>query len=347
MSLGPPFDDADSSDRLRLGLGIGAAALLLFFAGFAILASERSLGDALTIHVDVTRIGTLNTGAVLRLAGEPIGEVVAIRGRRGTDEPTRTPQIDIELRLQRKFRERVRRNSTIVTVNPTLLTEAQLEVGPAWNGEAPGEPVQEGDHVRGVDPADMNVLLLRVYRSLEDALRETKELSPDWNEFSSALSSLSNHVAETMPTTELLRLAVHTERARRLAVALRDKLQAAEADGAPARVRGLYDTGKPLVTELTRLENQLEVLGTRARDFDTALAPRRGDLARAAQIVRTTTELGQRANADIKALIWLYENGRGTLGGFNRDIQIFDELKEMHRILKRESWRVIIKRKPR
>ncbi len=62
MSLGPPFDDADSSDRLRLGLGIGAAALLLFFAGFAILASERSLGDSLTIHVDVTRIGTLNTG---------------------------------------------------------------------------------------------------------------------------------------------------------------------------------------------------------------------------------------------------------------------------------------------
>jgi hypothetical protein len=68
---------------------------------------------------------------------------------------------------------------------------------------------------------------------------------------------------------------------------------------------------------------------------------------RVAQIVRTTSELGQRANADIKALIWLYENGRGTLGGFNRDIQIFDELKEMHRILKRESWRVIIKRKPR
>lgn len=347
MSLGPPFDDADSSERLRLGLGIGAAALLLFFAGFAILASERSLGDSLTVHVDVTRIGTLNTGAVLRLAGEPIGEVVAIRGRRGAAEAGEEPPIDIELRLLRKYRDRVRKNSTIVTVNPTLLTEAQLEVGPAWGGAAPGEPVQEGDHLRGIDPADMSVLLLRVYRSLEDALHETKELSPDWNEFSNALSTLSGHAAETLPAAELLRLAVHIEKARRLAIALRDKLNAAEAETAPARVRGLVDSGKPVVTELTRLANQLELLQTRVRDFDAALAPRRTDLTRISAVFRTTAELGQRAGADVKALIWLYENGRGTIGGFNRDIQIFDELKEMHRILKRESWRVLIKRKPR
>ncbi len=347
MSLGPPFDDAKSSDQLRLGLGIGAAALLLFFAGFAILASERSLGDALTLHVDVTRIGTLNTGAVLRLAGEPIGEVVAIRGRRGDPGGDRQPAIDIELRLLRKYRERVRKNSTIVTVNPTLLTEAQLEVGPAWDGAAPGEPVQDGDHLRGVDPADMSVLLLRVYRSLEEALHETKELAPDWNEFSSALSTLSGSVADTLPATDLLRLAVHIEQARRLSSALRDKLKAAEAETAPARVRGLYESGKPLLAELSRLSNQLEILQARARDLDAALTPRRSDLSRIASLFRSTAELGQRANADLKALLWLYENGRGTLGGFNRDIQIFDELKEMHRILKRESWRVIIKRKPR
>ena len=106
-------------------------------------------------------------------------------------------------------------------------------------------------------------------------------------------------------------------------------------------------TAKPLVNELSRLALQLDALQTRARDFDQALGTRRGDLARIAQLVRSTSELGQRASTDVKALIWLYENGRGTLGGFNRDIQIFDELKEMHRILKRESWRVIIKRKPR
>ena len=221
MSLGPPFDDADSSDRLRLGLSIGAAALLLFFAGFAILASERSLGDSLTIHVDVTRIGTLNTGAVLRLAGEPIGEVVAIRGRRAPPsphaspatpaaEPQAEPMIDIELRLLRKYRERVRRNSTVVTVNPTLLTEAQLEVGPAAAGGA-RRGGAGGDHLRGVDPADMSVLCCASIAALGDALRETKELSPDWTEFTGAMSTLSGHVSETLPTTELLRLAVHAE----------------------------------------------------------------------------------------------------------------------------------------
>ena len=349
MSLGPPFDDAESSDRLRLGLGLGMAALLLFFAGFAILTAERTLGDSITIHIDVARIGTLHAGAPLRLAGEQIGEVVAIRGQRGEAEFStgNAPLIDIEVRLLRRFRERVRRNSTIVTVNPTLLTEAQLEVGPAWNSEPPGEAVQDGDRLRGVDPAEMSLLILRVYRSLESALRETKELAPDWHDFGGALSTLAAHVRETMPATELLRLALHIERARRVTIALRDKLQAAEANTAPARLRALYESGQPFVRELSRLATQLEALQARISDLQTALSARSADLQRIETLFRTTVQLSERVRGDTQALLWLYENGRGTLGGFNRDIQIFDELKEMHRILKRESWRILIKRKPR
>lgn len=349
MSLGPPFDDADSSERLRLVLGMGMAALLLFFAGFAILTAERSLGDSLTIHVDVARIGTLHTGAPLRLAGEQIGEVVAIRGQRGDAEEATgsAPRIDIEVRLLRRFRERVFRNSSVVTVNPTLLTEAQLEVGPAWNGEAPGPPVQEGDHLRGVDPAEMSLLLARVYRSLEAAMHEANDLAPDWHDCGSALSTLAAHVRETLPTTELLRLALHIEQARRGIIGLRDTLQAAEAETAPARLRALYEGGKPLVAELSRMAGQLELLQSRVQDLQSALAARSADLKRIEAMFRTAMQLSERVRSDGEALLWLYENGRGTLGGFNRDIQIFDELKEMHRILKRESWRVLIKRKPR
>jgi phospholipid/cholesterol/gamma-HCH transport system substrate-binding protein len=349
MSLGPPFDESESSERLRLGLGVGMAALLLFFAGFAILAAERSLGDSLTIHIDVTRIGTLHAGAPLRLAGEQIGEVVAIRGQRAEAEISTgtTRPIDIEVRLLRRFRERVRRNSTVVTVNPTLLTEAQLEVGPTWNGEAPGEAVQDGDHLRGVDPAEMSVLLARVYRSLEAAMNEAKDLAPDWREMGGALSTLATHVRETMPTAELLRLALHIEQARRRIIALRDTLQAAQAETAPARLRELYATGKPLLAELSRFAGQLEALQVRVQDLQAALAARKSDAQRIEALLRATVQLSERVASDSQALLWLYENGRGTLGGFNRDIQIFDELKEMHRILKRESWRVIIKRKPR
>lgn len=349
MSLGPPFDESDSSERLRLVLGLGMAAVLLFFAGFAILAAERSLGDSLTLHIDVTRIGTLHAGAPLRLAGEQIGEVVAIRGQRAEVERTAGPEprIDIEVRVLRRFRERVRRNSTVVTVNPTLLTEAQLEVGPPWNGEAPGDPVQDGDHLRGVDPAEMSLLLVRLYRGIEAVLHEAKDLSPDWHDVGGALSTLAAHVRETMPTAELLRLALHIERARRGVIHLRDTLEAGEADTAPERLRRLYDSSRPLAVELSRFASQLEALQVRVLDLQAALTARRGDLQRIETLVATTVQLGERVRKDSQALLWLVENGRGTLGGFSRDIQIFDELKEMHRILKRESWRVLIKRKPR
>lgn len=363
MSLGPPFDDSEGSDRLRMGLGGAAAALLLFVAGFAVLTAERSLGDAITIHLDVARTGTLHTGAPLLSAGDAIGEVVAIRGRRrdatptlGTVPPTldaappfapQAPSIDVEIRLLRRFQDRVRRNSTIVTVNPTLLTEAQLEVGPPLAGAAPAEPIHEGDHLRGIDPADMSILMLRVYRSLEEALRETRDLAPDWTEFQAATSTLSADIGQTLPPADTLRLALHFAQARSAVLSLRDKLRQNEADTAPARLQTLNDTTRPLLAEVTRLAHQLETLEARTRDFQTALSPRTRDLQHAVTQFKHATDLASRAQADVQALVWMFENGRGTLGGFNRDIQLFDELKEMHRILKRESWRVIIKRKPR
>ena len=46
---------------------------------------------------------------------------------------------------------------------------------------------------------------------------------------------------------------------------------------------------------------------------------------------------------DARYLIHLFDTGQGTLGGFNRDIQLFDELKDVHRILKQQMHRVLLK----
>ncbi len=52
---------------------------------------------------------------------------------------------------------------------------------------------------------------------------------------------------------------------------------------------------------------------------------------------------GERLTQDAQYLLHLFESGQGTLGGFNRDVQLFDELKDVARILKQQLHRVIIK----
>ncbi len=342
MSLGPPFDD--SGERLQLGVGAATGAVLLFATVFALLAAERPLGDSISVHVLASRPGALNTGAPLRVAGQPIGEVVAIRGqplRSGTDA---APAVDIEVRLQKQFRDRVYRNSTIITVNPTVLTEALLEVGPPAGGVAPEHPVEDGDRLRGSDPADIDQLLLKLYLSMESLLAQTRDLRLEWTEFRRSTGALSTRIAQSLPADELLRAGLNAAAVRQTAAQLAKKLRDIDLDQNTASLRLLSKSVGPLVQELDRLAQAFALLQNRANAIAGALGPRQPELLRTIAGLRKSIALENQAERDLDWLLHGFQNGRGTLGGFNSDIQLFDELKEIHRILKHQSWRMLIKR---
>lgn len=336
MSLGPPFDD--SGERLRLGLGAAATAVLLFVTFAAVLLSDRPLGSSVTVHLMVRRPGALHTGAVVRLAGEQIGEVLAIR-------PTRRDQVDIEVRIKESYRAWVAKNSTFVPVNPTLLTEAVLEVGPPADGAAPGPPIADGDQLTGVDPADLDSLLSTIYVSTELILAQARELGPEWQELVASFGTLGHSLEDTVDSAARLRIAVQGARTLLSGRHLVRTLDKAGVVGLPAELALLDKKGAPLLDELTRLAAATELLATRAEELRSTFAPRRPELERAQAAFEKSVELGKLTERDARALVDGYLAGRGTLGAFYRDVLIFDELKETHRILKRESWRLFIKKK--
>jgi ABC-type transporter Mla subunit MlaD len=342
LSLGPPFDD--SGERLQVGLGAAAAALLLFVGTFAILTAERPLGDSLRVHVMVARPGSLHTGAIVEVAGETIGEVVAIRGQPATGGPTDLAPVDIELRIQQRFQSRLRRNSTIVAVNPSILTEALLEVGPPAHGAAPSPPVTDGETLRGVDPADIDQFMRKLYLSLEAVLREGRDLRPDWQDFTGAVAATATTLDRQLPAELLLRLGLHGTQARLALERLSDSLHRADVAAAPAELQALLATTTPLIDQLLSLARQADSLQSRVHDLTVSLEPRQRQLSRAIAGLGSASRDAQQIVHDAQLLQSDYLNGRGTLGGFQRDIQLFDELKELSRILKRESWRILIKR---
>ncbi|MFO0573221.1 MAG: hypothetical protein U1A78_04415 [Polyangia bacterium] len=370
MSLGPPFDE--SGERLRLGLGAAAAALLVVTTAVALLSADRSLGDSLRMAVLVQRPGSLHAGAQVRVAGLQIGEVVAIRGHgRGQDRgqapgpwPQRSlspaacrtlrasrlvarptpPAVEVELRILRRHADRVYENSTFLPVNATLLTEGMIEIGPPAHGAAPGDRVRDGSRVRGVDPADLDDLLATVFCSTEQVLADARELRPDWLELTAATRALLGRLQQAVEPTQLLRVQLQTSRAFAAARALHAKLARAEATRAPAAAQALASVVQPLVPQLVALGAQLELLQERSAALSAELGPRRARLAQLPDEARRLQATGERIEADGRALYRLIESGAGTLGGFQQDLQIFDELKEVHRILKHKIWRVLLKK---
>lgn len=354
MSLGPPFDH--SGERLRLSLGAAAAVTLLVVIGVALLAADRSLGESVTVHMLVQRPGALHTGAVVRVAGEQIGEVVAIRGYRPSGglkdgpgpgpsaEPGAEPSVDIELRLRKRWASQVYENSTFLPVNPTVLAEALIEIGPPPQGAAPGAPVTADQRVRGVEPADIDQLLRKVYLSIELTLQQARDLSAEWTEVNAAIGALSARLALSLPDT--LRIQVQGAAARQGIEQLLATLRAGHVDELPELGRQLDRSLTPLGRQLGLLAEQGELLQTRARELGVALGPGpQADLRRAIAQLGAALTAGQKLEADARFLIRHVESGRGTLGGFNQDMQIFDELKDMSRIIKQQSWRLLIKRR--
>ena len=354
MSLGPPFDP--SGERLRLILGAATAVTLLVVIGVALLAADRSLGESVTVHMLVQRPGALHTGAVVRVAGEQIGEVVAIRGYRASHglkdgpgaepsaEPSTEPSVDIELRLRKRWAGQVYENSTFLPVNPTVLAEALIEIGPPPQGAAPGAPVTADLRVRGVEPADIDQLLRKVYLSIELTLLQARDLSAEWTEVNAAFAALSARLSLTLPDT--LHIQVQGAAARQGIEQLLATLRAGHVDELPELGRQLDRSLTPLVRQFQLLAEQGELLQTRAREVGVALGPGpQADLRRAIAQLGAALNAGQKLEADARFLIRHVERGRGTLGGFNQDMQIFDELKDVSRIIKQQSWRLLIKRR--
>lgn len=351
MSLGPPFDA--SNQRLHLLLGAVTALLLLFLVAVALLLADHTLGKSLTVHLLVHRSGQLYVGAEVQLAGERIGELTAIRRfRPRAGDPKelqdREPLVEMELRIVRRAGGRLPKNATFLARNPTLLSPAVIEVGPPESGAHKDVPLSDGDYLIGIDPPDLDQLLSSVYLSVEAILREARELRPDWEEAVAAFSALSQRINRVSTEGQVARIGLHGQQTLQLLRGLRRRLDAAGLVTMPATLATLQTDLEPLISQATQLGHKTELLQDRVGELLLLFGPRRRrDLDESLRGFRAAVSSSQRAAEDAQFLVRYFESGRGTLGGFQRDIQIFDELKEVHRILKQQLHRVIVKpRKP-
>jgi len=347
VSLGPPFDAGNQ--RLHLLLGGVTVLLLAFLVAVALLTADHTVGKSLTVHLLVQRSGQLYAGAEVQLAGERIGELTAIRRYRprpndSAELQRRGPLVELELRILRTPAAKLVQNATFLPRNPTLLSPAVIEVGPPERSANPGLPLSDGEYLLGIDPPDLDQLLSHIYVSVETILHEARGLRPDWEEAAAAFSSLGQRLGKVTEAGQVERIGVQGAAALLMLRSLESHLKTAGIEQAPADIEQLQTTLQPLISQATQLHKKTALLQDRLGELQLLFGPsRRHDLEVSLRNFRAAVKSGERMSEDAKYLLRLFESGRGTLGGFNRDIQLFDELKDVHRILKQQLHRVIIK----
>jgi phospholipid/cholesterol/gamma-HCH transport system substrate-binding protein len=299
-----------NEDRQAVRVG-GVVLLVLGLAVAAVLALQgRHLGRGIRLHVQMARVAALQVGAKVRLAGLVLGGVEDIRltGHGAT----------IDLWIEARHAWLLRQTTDFFISQEGLLGEPYLAIAPRPGSDEPGPALAAGATVRGVDPPQMDQLLATSYHNLEAITTMFREGMPERQALRTALDDLSRTLdgLEAPPWSALGRLA--------------------------AAARGYGALRAPVVPPL-RLPADLRprldaIAAAAARVAATTDDPRAVRLAIALAGAGALADRARAALAAADALRALVASGRGTLGAFLKDVEIFDEMKEMTKTMKRQPW---------
>ena len=327
--------------QLRVGALIVAAAVLL--GGFVVLLGGVSFSKGQRLFVDFDFSGNLQAGAPVKISGIKVGKVeeVAFWGGKMDEQVKRRVQVRATVWVEDRARESIREDAEFFVNTAGVLGEQYLEIAP---GDFNKPAIDFSRPVRGVDPPRTDLIVSRLYELLDSVtslLRDDKDVIRDF------LKSGSSMVR----TLDAILKENHEEIARLLANV--DKLTG-EASGLLTSVRGGVGDASQLRKTLENIEaisasvrrdiDPLLVKAKRALDgVDSATAAigpeEKRKIGRALDELVVVGDKVQGLTSDAQALVADIKKGKGTAGALIVDPQIYDDLKELVRDLKRNPWK--------
>jgi len=335
----------DRGIEFKVGLLIVVA--LGLFAGFIFVLGNFSLSSGYALYVDYDFSGNVQPGAPVKVSGIGVGRVedVAFWGGRTDPASGRRVQVRVELWIEDRARDSIRRDAEFFINTAGVLGEQYIEIVPGrdWQGPA----MAPGTVAVGVNPPRTDLLVARLYEVLdvtsEVLRRDHDKIGRLISNSASAIDEV-NHllVANRSSIGEMivevgglagearktLAIANSALEPRMIAQLVRDAdavlITASHAMGsvAPAAQAFLSDATRvtALVTE-HRVERTLGAVDT---------------VASTAGQAGTLLANGNGLISDLRA-------GKGTAGALLMRPDLYADLRELVRDLRRNPWKVFWK----
>lgn len=332
--------------EFKVGLMIVASTSILL--GFLFILGNYSLSPGFTLHLDFDYVGSLQAGAPVKLSGIKVGKVAAVELHGGRPDPAigKRVQVRVTAWLEDRVADAVRSDAEFFINTAGVLGEQYLEIVPGKDWEHP--PVRPGTIIHDShlvhDPPRTDLVVARLYEVLDGV---SGVLRDDRDEIKHLLANGASAVAEVNRLlvdnrAQLGELIGGATALARQATTTLDRVNAGLGDGKP--VAGLVANAD---AALVAARTSLQTLTPPASSFLTDATRVTGliteqRLAGVDRALDGTATAAGRAGALLDgagAIVADLRAGKGTAGALLSRDELYSDLRELIRDLKRNPWK--------
>jgi phospholipid/cholesterol/gamma-HCH transport system substrate-binding protein len=332
--------------EFKVGLLILLSSAIL--VAFIFVLGNFSLRSGFHIYVDYDYIGSLQAGAPVKVSGIKVGKVEDVVFFGGKEDPKIGKRVQVRLTvwIEDRVRDSIRRDAEFFINTAGVLGEQYLEIVPGRDWEHP--PIAENAIIHGPpavhDPPRTDLVVARLYEVL-DGVAEV--LRDDRDAIKQMLANSANAVKEA---NDLLRnnrdkiaelIGNGSELAKEAKVTL-SKLNSGLGDGRQigTLVADADATLKAAQNTMTTLTPSAHALMVDATRVTAILTEQRIDKAiEAADKAATAAGKAGGLIDNVNGMVTDLRAGKGTAGALLARDDVYSDLRELIRDLKRNPWK--------
>ena len=343
------------------GIEVKVGALVLFalvlLAGFVFVLGDFSLSSGKRFNVVFDNAGGLKPGADVAIAGLRVGQVESLHFQRTTDSDDDGPAVSVRatVHVENAHADSVRRDSEFYISTRSVLGEPYIEV---VTNSLESEPIDPGATVKGVSPPRVDLIVSKTSKLLDEFVELFRDPDVSINDFFANSASLVEHVDSLLVDNrgdldKILEDGRKTvTNAANMLAALNYAVGEGEAMRATLRdVRRTAQNAESITShvdeKIAPITTDLEKTTAHAREVskiaDEILAGNRTKVADSIDNVHASTKNLRKLSGNADALVRKIERGEGTVGQLLADREMYDDMRELLRIIKRQPWKIMWK----
>jgi phospholipid/cholesterol/gamma-HCH transport system substrate-binding protein len=332
---------------LEFKVGLLIVGALVILVGFVFVLGNFSLGKGFHLYVDYDFSGNIQPGAPVKVSGIKVGKIqdVEFWGGKLDEKTGRRVQVRLKVWVQDRVKETIRQDAEFFVNTSGVLGEQYLEIAP---GSYDKPPLAPDSVVRGVDPPRTDLIVARLYEFLDSV---TKLLHDDKDLIKKLLENGAGAVGEinTLLRDNRGEIAALIKSTNRLADEGATLVHDVRTGIGDPRVIGrtmnnldatLASTNRAL-TELTPRASRFLDEGSRVAGLidDARVGKIVGAIDRADGLMRNANALV----VNVDGMVTDLRQGKGTAGALLVREELYADVKEMIRDLKRNPWKFLWK----
>jgi phospholipid/cholesterol/gamma-HCH transport system substrate-binding protein len=336
----------ERSLELKVGMLIVVATAIL--VAFIFVLGNFSLRSGYHIYVDYDYIGALQPGAPIKVSGIKVGKVTDIEFVGGKEDPKLHQRVQVRVTawVEDRVRDSIRSDAEFFINTAGVLGEQYLEIVPGKDWDHPA--IAPDAVMHGLpwvhDPPRTDLVVARLYEVLDGV---SSVLHDDRDAIKHLLSNGANAVAEINKLLverreQLGDLIGSTADVAKEAKVTLSKINAGLGDGRPVAnlVADADSTLKAAQSSLTQLTPSAHALITDATRVTGLITEQRLDKAiDAADKAATAAGKAGGLIDNVNGMVTDLRAGKGTAGALLSKDELYSDLRELIRDLKRNPWK--------